>query len=152
MFDPWIGKIPWRREWLPTPVFLPGKSLGQRSLNRLQSMGSQESDTTERLTLPLFTLLTCIDTNFKKNYLFTYLACWILVVALRIFSCGMWDLVPWSGIEPGLLATRAWGLSHWTIRDVLHRNSLNRFYLSSSFPVHIKILYRFPPTPRFLWV
>ena len=31
-FDPWIGKIPWRREWLPTPVFFTGKSHGQRSL------------------------------------------------------------------------------------------------------------------------
>ena len=31
-FHPWIGKIPCRREWLPTPVFLPGKSHGQRSL------------------------------------------------------------------------------------------------------------------------
>ena len=31
-FDPWIRKIPWRREWLPTPVFLPGESHGQRSL------------------------------------------------------------------------------------------------------------------------
>ena len=35
-FDPWVGKIPWRREkpgipWLPTPVFLPGKSHGQRT-------------------------------------------------------------------------------------------------------------------------
>ena len=30
--DPWVGKIPWRRAWQPTPVFLPGKSLGQRSL------------------------------------------------------------------------------------------------------------------------
>ena len=29
---PWVGKIPWRRAWLPTPVFLPGKSHGQRSL------------------------------------------------------------------------------------------------------------------------
>ena len=29
---PWIGKIPWRREWLPTPVFLPGKPHGQRRL------------------------------------------------------------------------------------------------------------------------
>ena len=29
-FDPWIGKIPWRRERLPIPVFLPGKSHGQR--------------------------------------------------------------------------------------------------------------------------
>ena len=30
-FDPWVGKIPWRRKWQPTPVFLPGKSYGQRS-------------------------------------------------------------------------------------------------------------------------
>jgi len=31
-FDPWVGKIPWRRKWQPTPVFLSGKSHGQRSL------------------------------------------------------------------------------------------------------------------------
>ena len=31
-FDPWVGKSPWRRKWQPTPVFLPGKSHGQRSL------------------------------------------------------------------------------------------------------------------------
>ena len=31
-FDPWVGKIPWRREWLPTPVFLPGEFRGQRRL------------------------------------------------------------------------------------------------------------------------
>ena len=31
-FDPWVGKIPWRREWQPTPVFLPEKPYGQRSL------------------------------------------------------------------------------------------------------------------------
>ena len=31
-FDPWVWKIPWRRKWKPTPIFLPGKSHGQRSL------------------------------------------------------------------------------------------------------------------------
>ena len=31
-FDPWVRKIPWRMEWHPTPVFLPGKSHGQKSL------------------------------------------------------------------------------------------------------------------------
>ena len=31
-FDPWVGKIPWRRKWLPTPAFLPGEFHGQRSL------------------------------------------------------------------------------------------------------------------------
>ena len=41
-FDPWVRKIPWKREWLPTPVFLPGEHHGQRSLvGYIQSMGSQ---------------------------------------------------------------------------------------------------------------
>ena len=31
-FDPWVGKIPWRRKWQPVPVFLPGEFQGQRSL------------------------------------------------------------------------------------------------------------------------
>ena len=31
-FDPWVRKIPWRREWQLTPVFLPGEFHGQRSL------------------------------------------------------------------------------------------------------------------------
>ena len=35
--DPWVGKIPWSRKWQPTPVFLPGKSHGQRSLAGYQS-------------------------------------------------------------------------------------------------------------------
>ena len=31
-FNPWVRKIPWRRGWQPTPVFLPGESHGQKSL------------------------------------------------------------------------------------------------------------------------
>ena len=41
-FDPWVGKIPWRREWQPTAVFLSGQFHGQRSL-----VGHTESETTE---------------------------------------------------------------------------------------------------------
>ena len=41
-FDPWVGKIPWRRAWQPSLVFLPGESHGQRSL-----VGPKESDTIE---------------------------------------------------------------------------------------------------------
>ena len=43
-----VGKIPWRREWLPTPVFLPGTVHGQRWAT---VHGDAESDTTEQLTL-----------------------------------------------------------------------------------------------------
>ena len=42
-FYPWAGKIPWRRKWQPTAIFLPGKSHGQRSLAGLQSMGLQRT-------------------------------------------------------------------------------------------------------------
>ena len=47
MFDPWVRKIPWRRAWQRTPVFLPGEFLGQRSLAGYSAWGSKESDTTE---------------------------------------------------------------------------------------------------------
>ena len=53
-FDPWVGKIPWRRKWQSTPVFLPGDSHGWRSLVGYSPQGRKESDTTERphLTSP----------------------------------------------------------------------------------------------------
>ena len=48
-FDPWVGKIPWRRKWQPTPVFLPGKSHGWRSLEGYSPQHHKESDATEWL-------------------------------------------------------------------------------------------------------
>ena len=48
-FEPWVGKVPWRRKWQPTPVFLPGKSHGWRRLVGYSPWGGKESDTTERL-------------------------------------------------------------------------------------------------------
>ena len=44
----WVGKIPWRRKWQPTPVFWPGKSHGQRSLEGYSPWGRKESDTAEQ--------------------------------------------------------------------------------------------------------
>ena len=49
-FSPWVGKIPWRREWLPTAESLPGEFHGQRSLVGYSPWGQKESDTTEWLT------------------------------------------------------------------------------------------------------
>ena len=46
-FDPWVGKIPWRRDWQPTPVFLPGEAHGQRNLEGYSPWGRKELDTTE---------------------------------------------------------------------------------------------------------
>ena len=45
-FDPWVRKIPWRRAWYPTPVFLPGGSQGQRSLEGYGPQGHKDPDMT----------------------------------------------------------------------------------------------------------
>ena len=49
-FNPWVGKIPWRREWQPTSVLLRGKSHGLRSLVGYSPWGRKESNTTERFS------------------------------------------------------------------------------------------------------
>ena len=43
-FDPWVRKIPWRRKWQPTSVFMPGESHGWRSLVGYSPWGCKESD------------------------------------------------------------------------------------------------------------
>ena len=49
-FNPWVGEIPWRRDWQPTPVFLPGEFHRQRSLAGYSPWGRRESDTTGQLS------------------------------------------------------------------------------------------------------
>ena len=46
-FNPWVGKIPWRRKWQPTPILLPGKFHGQRSLVGYSLWGRKEWDMIE---------------------------------------------------------------------------------------------------------
>ena len=52
-FDPWVRKISWRREWLPTLAFLAGEFHGQRSLVGYSPWVPKVLDTTEQLTLSL---------------------------------------------------------------------------------------------------
>ena len=72
-FNPWVRKIPWRRKWQPTPVFLPGKSHGQRILVSYSQWRCKESDMTEAiyhiehsLALPFFGIGMKTDRYFKK--------------------------------------------------------------------------------------
>ena len=104
-FDSWVGKIPWRRKWQPTPVFLPGESHGQKSLAGYNAWGCKESDTIE-----------------ATEHTFIYLiglaaACRILVAA-----CGI--QLPNPGLNLGplywesvVLATGSPGKSHWASSD-----------------------------------
>ena len=50
-FDPWVGKILWKRKWQPTPGFWPGEFQGQRSLAGYNPWSCKESNMTEGLTL-----------------------------------------------------------------------------------------------------
>ena len=54
-YDHWVRKIPWKRKWQPTPVFLSGESHGQRSLADCSPWGCKESDTTEQLSAYIHT-------------------------------------------------------------------------------------------------
>ena len=53
-----------------------------------------------------------------QKYIFIYLAVPGLVEACGIFSCSMWNLIPWPGIKPRTTALGAWNLSHWTTKEV----------------------------------
>ena len=79
-FDPWLGKIPWRRESLPIPVFWPGEFQGLYS-----SWGRKESDTTEWLSLHF--------TSHSKQLFY-----WCCQLLIQISTCHLplqgWNHVP----------------------------------------------------------
>ena len=54
-FDPWVGKIPWRKIWQPTSLFLPGKFQGQKSLAGYSPWGRKELDVTQQLNNNMMT-------------------------------------------------------------------------------------------------
>ena len=82
MFDPCVSKIPWRWEWQSTPVFLPGRSLGQRSLAGHSPWGCKEPDMTERLTLSQLSLFILIYIIYKHTYINDYL--WSITYTLYL--------------------------------------------------------------------
>ena len=91
-FEPWVGKIPWRRKWQPTPGLLPGKSHGQRNLVDYSPWGRKESDTTESLhfhflSLSLYLLFynpfsSVSISSFQQNINHICQAVWF------IYQCG----------------------------------------------------------------
>ena len=83
MFDPWVGKIPWRRKWQPTPVFLPGESHRQRSLVVYGPWGCKELNTTEWLTLDFPQFIP--NATSRSSYL--KCDCNLFIFLLKNFYC-----------------------------------------------------------------
>ena len=69
-FSLWVGKIPWRRKWQPTPVFLPGKFHGQRSQVGYSLWDDKDLDTRECAQTPV----TQPRTNWRRHSLGTWVS------------------------------------------------------------------------------
>ena len=83
-FNPWVGKIPWRRAWHPTPVSLPGESHGQRSLAGYSPWSHKESDTTEATA---HTLIYIHYSALKGKPVLTHAAVWMGTLYEVKYAC-----------------------------------------------------------------
>ena len=112
-FDPWVRKIPWRRQWLTTPVFLIGELHGQKSLAGYSPWGRKESDMTEQLTFSLFKTINLERTSLVAQivkYLPTMWETWVqslgwedsLEKEMATHSSTLAWKIPWME-EPGKL-------------------------------------------------
>ena len=84
-FDPRIGKIPWRRKWQPAPVFLPGKSHGQRSLVGSNTWGCKQQ------TYFINWSLLSITHTFLGNFMYSSQDEWMLVIHQKFWM--FWKIV-----------------------------------------------------------
>ena len=84
-FDPWVRNITWRREWQPTPVFLPGKSHGQRSLVGYSSwcqkrvrynLVTKQQQNLDSRTDYMWRVYKMNGVEFYKSF-FKHVPCWI---------------------------------------------------------------------------
>ena len=82
-FDPWVRKIPWRREWLPTPVFSPGKFHEQRSLAGYSPWGHKS-----------WTQLSNLDSIFKSRVI--TLLTKVRLVKAMVFPVVMYGCESWT--------------------------------------------------------
>ena len=99
-FRSWVGKIPWSRKWQPTPLFLPGRFHGQRSLVGYSPWGHKESDLTERERAQAHThthgwesfvgrIRLLLDGGLAKGLLDTAVSNWLHCLCLE---CKKWVL------------------------------------------------------------
>ena len=69
-FDSCVRKIPWRRKWQPTAVFLPGECHGQRSLAGYSPCSCKESDTTEHRHTQMLPIINVLFVIFLTPFCF----------------------------------------------------------------------------------
>ena len=98
--ETWVGKNPWRRAWLPTPVFLPGESPWIEEPSQLQSMGSQrvEHDWATKHTAAQLLgrkAMTNLDSVLKSRNISLPTKVWIvkaMVFPVVMYGCENWTI------------------------------------------------------------
>ena len=80
--DPWIGKIPWRRKWLPTPVFLPGNAMDRgawwstvHGVTKSWTWLIDLTVTTKSQARSMLDLLYLLQITLQKDEIFSYFHC-----------------------------------------------------------------------------
>ena len=137
----WVRKIPWRREWQPTPVFLPGESPWTEEPGELQSMGSQRVRhdwATNPFTFSIYVMKQeqdkfrfmgddrqqytpgwCYFSYFMLQYsikgTWTF---WTFLISLFTFGCTGSSLLQWTFSSCSEWASHCGGLSRWEARAV----------------------------------
>ena len=104
-FDPWVRKIPWRRKWQPTLVFLPGKSHGQKETGGLQSMGWKRVKTRliDSTTATVHLLVYCFHRHHLNNCLWWELSKNLTISKFFQFKdskCDHWWVASWKQLRP----------------------------------------------------
>ena len=123
-FDPWVGKSPWRREWLPTPVFLPRDFHGQKSLAGYSPWSHEESDTTEPPALFSFLCLYEVDpTEWKVEPCWYFRSRkWLVAWLGHSLAC---SLEPWFWPGKGQTEPEYWCLMGIGSQEVLNTGLLS---------------------------
>ena len=156
-FNLWVGKIPWRRKWQPTPVFLPGKSHGQRNLVGYPPPGSKRI-WPDLATKQLNLLQCCFCFMFWFFGCETYgiLASWVWTCTpcLGRRSLNHWAVRKSLFFFSMLLPSRVHGSDLWLLRGVvlclsewLPWPSVSRPWVWSSFPCSREGFDRLCPHP-----
>ena len=127
-FDPWFGRIPWRREWQPTPVYLPEKIPWIEESDALQSLGldTTELDMTEHMSAAEFiNLLYSWKWKWKSlSHAWLFATPWT-VQSMEFSRPEYWmgnlflfqGIFPTQGSNPGLLHWR------WILYQLSHKRS-----------------------------
>ena len=106
-FDPWVRKIPWKRAWQLTPVFLLGESHGHGSLVGHSPRGGKESDTT-KVTQHAWLIIDLPGDSQCETLLFFLLHVWTYMESLFVRNTENWMLIQLCNIWYSLSHTKNW--------------------------------------------